>query len=640
MTMTEIHLTRNVVLKGVSVVYLMAFMSLYIQIPGLYGAQGVLPAHVKLESGPESTLWDQLAARPSLLWLRGLLGLNTQHAMELLSVLGVLLAVLSVLFEGFRTSLVYGALLVLYGSLVQVGQVFLWHQWDTLLLEAGVLAALLAPMFPWERQQPWDALGLFLLRWLLFRVTFSSGIAKLASRDPGWWGLTAFETVWETEAVPSALGWYLHQLPVWVLRGWTVLLLVAQIAVPFLFFAPVRRLRLFAFWTQVVFHLAALLTGNTAFFHPLLLVLCLSLLDDDWLLGRRQTSGGLSGVLNTLATFAGYGALLLATVALFELRLDTSGLAARTVFSKADFAAFSAQAVPAAMALAAAAFLLAAAEALTAALMDTAGCCAALDAIWRTLVAVLISAAVFSSSLVPLAGLEPALEKALPAVLRESAAPLLDYRLLGAYGGFHRQTVTGGRPEIVLEGAMSQKGPWTEIPLRYKPGDLSRQPPVLLTYQARLDLQMAQAAPGNYHGNPWVTSLAYRLLTGQPEVLRLLDTKEYHFAAKPPKYVRGLKYRYKFSPWSRASGGAWWQRETTSEEYLPTYTADHKPLLEYLTKLNMIGRPEEASAGGATSATLRQLRQLLNPWDPASLVWGLLIACWAVGLSRGVPWFR
>lgn len=65
---------------------------------------------------------------------------------------------------------------------------------DSLLLEAGFLAVLVAPLrllrggsAAWR---PHDGVTFWLVRWLLFRLMFASGVVKLTSRCPTWWGLT------------------------------------------------------------------------------------------------------------------------------------------------------------------------------------------------------------------------------------------------------------------------------------------------------------------------------------------------------------------------------------------------------------------------------------------------------------------
>ena len=68
---------------------------------------------------------------------------------------------------------------------------------DILLLEAGFLAILVAPLniqLPKKFRMPiyheHDTILLWLVKWLLFRLMFASGVVKLTSGCPTWWGLT------------------------------------------------------------------------------------------------------------------------------------------------------------------------------------------------------------------------------------------------------------------------------------------------------------------------------------------------------------------------------------------------------------------------------------------------------------------
>ena len=87
---------------------------------------------------------------------------------------------------------------------------------------------------------------LFLLRWLLFRLMFSSGWVKLASGDPTWRNLSALRFHYETQPLPPWTAWFLHQCPPWFQTVSALFLFFVELVVPFLYFAP-RRLRLFAF---------------------------------------------------------------------------------------------------------------------------------------------------------------------------------------------------------------------------------------------------------------------------------------------------------------------------------------------------------------------------------------------------------
>lgn len=86
---------------------------------------------------------------PSLLWLHAPLGLSVDTLALLLLLSGLCLSALLTLFSPARVwcpKLLFLALWALYLSLVQAGQSFLSFQWDILLLEAGALAVLYAPL--------------------------------------------------------------------------------------------------------------------------------------------------------------------------------------------------------------------------------------------------------------------------------------------------------------------------------------------------------------------------------------------------------------------------------------------------------------------------------------------------------------
>lgn len=49
----------------------------------------------------------------------------------------------------------------------------------------------------------------------------------------------------------------------------------------------------------------------------------------------------------------------------------------------------------------------------------------------------------------------------------------------------------------------------------YKPGNVSRPPPIVVPHQPRLDWQMWFAALGPHSHSPWFTGLVLRLLQGK-----------------------------------------------------------------------------------------------------------------------------
>ena len=143
-------------------------------------------------------------------------------------------------------------------------------QWDTFLLEAGFIAFLLS-----IAPKP----GLWLLRWLLFRFIFMSGVVKLLTGDPNWRNLSALSYHFFTQPLPTPLAWYAAQLPPGLLRLATGSLFVVELVLPFLIFCP-RRLRFVAGFGILLLQSCILLTGNYNWFNLQTMLLCLPLFDD------------------------------------------------------------------------------------------------------------------------------------------------------------------------------------------------------------------------------------------------------------------------------------------------------------------------------------------------------------------------
>jgi lipase maturation factor 1 len=262
-------------LRTLGIVYLIAFSSLGIQIRGLIGHDGILPADQFMASARAFTGLKRFWLLPTLAWAG-----TSDGFLQAQCIAGGALAAL--LVAGILPSVVLPLLWLTYLSLSIVCRDFLGFQWDTLLLETGFLAIFLAPLTRRERLRHLidpPRLGIWLMLWLLFRLMVGSGAVKLASGDRAWHDLTALAFHFETQPIPTPVAWYAHQLPLWFLKGSTIVMFATEVAVPFLILAP-RRLRAFAFVPLVGFQALVALTGNYAFFNLLTAALCLFLLDD------------------------------------------------------------------------------------------------------------------------------------------------------------------------------------------------------------------------------------------------------------------------------------------------------------------------------------------------------------------------
>lgn len=619
---------RNLFLWCMAAIYFFAFGSLYYQIPGLYGDNGILPVKLVIDPGSSNkTLEENFASRPTLVWLAPVIGLDVQHTVELVALMGVLISFLALLSRYLRNAVIFGTLWILYMSLYQVGQTFTWFQWDILLLEAGFLTVLVAPL----RLLGWTIGGttsnhtwitLWLVRWLLFRLMFAAGVVKLTSLCPTWWQLTALNYHFESQCIPTPLAWYAHHLPEWFLKLGVAGTFVIEIAVPFLFFIPIRSLRLFSFYCQLLLQVLIMLTGNYNFFNLLTVVLCVSLLDDNHLTRaplkfRKRSKSFLESTLQALSTlveFGTYSALAYFTVVAFSIRVNKDwSIHSQIAFTSQQFHVALEKMVQVSIYLATVSLFLCVVSTMYRAVTTVSGLFTKAASFCACILYAAVAFWIFCISMVPHTIVDANLHTNVWPVIRKWHNHADHLQLVNSYGLFRRMTGVGGRPEVIVEGSNALSGPWKEYHFLYKPGDMSAPLPLVAPHQPRLDWQMWFAALDSYQHNPWFVNFVHRLLVGQPEVLDLLDVSRNPFPGQAPTYIRAIQYLYSYTPFHNRSSSDWWTRKKFGN-YLPPLTKDHPSLKEYLQKSHLIQVDQSRKHIPVINVKLQNLLQTTRTW--------------------------
>jgi predicted DCC family thiol-disulfide oxidoreductase YuxK len=250
-------------LRLFGLIYLSAFISFGVQAQGLIGSHGILPLAELVDALGARVGPERFYLMPMMFWWSA-----SDVAIQAVCWAGAGLSLLLVFNLLPRLSLLL--LYVLYLSLLYGGQDFMTYQWDTFLLEGGFLALILS-----FATTP----GVWLLRWLLFRFIFMSGMVKLLSGDPNWWNLSALSYHFLTQPLPTPLGWYAAHLPLGVLKFLTGGTFFVELILPFGIFCP-RRLRFFAAFGILLLQTCILITGNYNWFNLQSMLLCLLLFDD------------------------------------------------------------------------------------------------------------------------------------------------------------------------------------------------------------------------------------------------------------------------------------------------------------------------------------------------------------------------
>lgn len=523
--------TRWLFPRLLAAIYLIAFLSWEVQYDGLVGAQGIMPVE-RLLAGIQAYEVKEgrslLAEYPTL--LRWLPGDAAAHAL-----LWTFAALSVLVMAGIAQRWLLLLLWAGYLSFVVTGDVFIGFQWDSLLLEAGLLAVWMAPGRLWQGRGPAAPPrgSVFLLHWLLFRLMFLSGLVKLGGGDPVWRDLTALSWHYETQPLPHALAWWAHHLPAWVHAVSCGFMHGVELVLPWcLWLGRWGRLGACAGFTTLM--LGVMATGNYNFFNLLTLVLALTLLDDSWWPAtlRRWVLG--RGPLPAPAPVVESGA-----VESDPLPPSPEGaLAPPATAASSGEGIVGRSATRHGLRIAAAGAMVAVVVLLT--LLAADSFCGQRIAAYRALVPAGVQRALYG----PVAGL----------------------RSFNAYGLF--QDMTTERPEVVVE--VSDDGFfWVPLEFRWKPGDPMRAPRFVAPHQPRLDWQMWFAAlqggydprqPQSAASLAWFGEFLGCLLQKKPAVWALLEPPP--IPLEKITHIRAKLYRYHFTtPGERRESGAWWRRE-------------------------------------------------------------------------------
>ena len=508
---SEETFTRSLFFRGLGLIHLLAFLSLWSQLHGLIGSQGLLPVEHFFKLARDKLGTAAYQQLPSLCWFAA-----SDLMLHLWCALGTGLSV--TLLLGLAPRLVLLLLWSIYLSLSVAGQAFLGFQWDSLLLEMTLCSVLYAPR---GLRPNWRtaAAPLPIARWLLwglaFKLMFLSGVTKLLSGDASWTDGTALQFHYYTQPIPSWTSWYASQWPLRVHLFSLWIMFLFEVLLPFFIFAGRRGRAIFGLAT-IALMVVIEATGNFGFFNLQTIVLSIPLLNDGLLLSlvSRHRRNRAAASSPDAAASSSHAAVAIRTVPRPIWRRIVGSTVATAILAVSGL----------------------------------------------TLVREMVRSQ--QGDKLPLfvvSGLGLAERSLLswsePAIL----TPLAPLRTINGYGLF--RVMTTHRPEIIIE-TSHDAITWDSLEFPYKPGRVDRAPPIIAPQMPRLDWQMWFAALNPRSNEYWLSSLSQRILEGNPSTARLLGQPQ--LATHPPKYVRLSYYEYKFSTSDqRQATGAWWSRSHT-----------------------------------------------------------------------------
>ncbi|MCB1773996.1 MAG: lipase maturation factor family protein [Gammaproteobacteria bacterium] len=120
-------------------------------------------------------------------------------------------------------------------------------------------------------------------------------------------------------------------------------------------------------------------------------------------------------------------------------------------------------------------------------------------------------------------------------------------------------TMQTERQELSIEGSLDGRV-WRQYRFRYKPNTVDDRPAFIVPLHPRIDWMIWFIPPQNEAMRYWFERFLWQLKQGSPAVLVLLANDP--FAGTPPRYLRVMAYRYRFTtPAERAGSGRVWDAE-------------------------------------------------------------------------------
>jgi hypothetical protein len=269
---------RWIFLRAIGLIFFSAFYSLVFQIRGLIGPSGLLPAQDYLAQVSRVLGSARIWYAPTLFWWS-----SSDRFLLAVCIAGMAASVLLTLNLFPRSALVI--CLVAFLSFIAAAQDFASYQSDGMLLEAGFICLFLAPS-GWRpglgAAEPPSRASRYMLVWLMFRIYFESGIAKILGHDPEWRDFTAMDQYYQNGPLPTWIAWYAQHLPHAFHVATAFLTLALELVLIFVIFLP-RRSRIVLFFLITPWQIGIILTSNYAFLNYLVLALGFLLLDDRFL---------------------------------------------------------------------------------------------------------------------------------------------------------------------------------------------------------------------------------------------------------------------------------------------------------------------------------------------------------------------
>ena len=274
----RIIISRNIFLKGLSIVYLISFLSLYGQIQALWGNEGLFPSNLFLSKLKESLKGHKYYLfYPTIAWIFNFDSYSIENLLYVLCLLGIIISISIILFsEYFLNSISYFILWYIYYNFIILGQAFMRFAWDGLLTETGFISIFFCPFsFRYINYiTQLNNISHYILKFILFKFMMSTGINIIGSQCPYWTSFNGLSFFFQGQPLLSSLSYSFHKSfgdtfkKILSAYGYFCILYL-----PIGYFLVWRRFNIYSGQITFLFNLFFIFSGNYGFLNLLVIVI-------------------------------------------------------------------------------------------------------------------------------------------------------------------------------------------------------------------------------------------------------------------------------------------------------------------------------------------------------------------------------
>ena len=270
--------SRYLILKGISIIYLISYLNILYQINILWGNNGLLPVKNLIEL---SLLKNDNNFYPSIIPFLFNLKINLEILLYFLCFIGIILSLLIIIFDKFLKGIFMFILWFIYLNFYKIGQNFFEFEFDYLLLEIGFVCIFLCDFF-YINIKFLNIIFMYVLKLILFKYLFGKGLSIIFSENKSLLHFEIFEMYLQNNPIPSKFSYYFHKfIPFHFKKILSILIMSYYLILPIFLFGFFKKLNQICGEIIIFFSVFKIILGREGCINLIILIINLCNFDDE-----------------------------------------------------------------------------------------------------------------------------------------------------------------------------------------------------------------------------------------------------------------------------------------------------------------------------------------------------------------------